>query len=266
MWRSLLALVILVGFFSLAHATPADAQQFPSPPIPPGLCNTIPCQGIGAFDSCSSAVSYGCPISYPGCAPYPILGSLAPTGVVLSRQMGARYATYADGTPPLPPRIGPNPQSLIADAFPPLHPCNALFLPVVGSTPGSFGYNVGPRRGFNPYSSQDAYLQTLNAVVAPGGTGYLLSWTSGTTFSGTSHEVYQCPESDTPLIACRSAGVINAETRQFGPVPGGFTYVVRTQGYGGYTGTIGWGGQIEGASSRLPLPILPPPTAGGPDQ
>ncbi len=257
MWRFLLVLVVLVGFTSLTHAAPAEAQV-PSPPVPPGLCQSLPCQGIGAFDTCANPASYGCPLTYPSCAPYPALGALGPTGAGLSRLMGVRYATYADGTPWLPPRLGPNPQSLIADAFLPLNPCNALFLPVVTSTPGSFGYNVGPRRGFNPYATPDSYLQTLNAVVAPDGTGYLLTWTSGTTFSNTSHEVFQCPEADTPLMACRSVGLVNAEVRTFGPVPGGYTYVVRTQGYGGYTGTIGWGGLIEAGSSRLPLPLVPP--------
>jgi hypothetical protein len=150
----------------------------------------------------------------------------------------------------------------IAEAIVPYSTCNGIFAPILG-WPGSFGYNVGPRRGFNPYATPNAYLQTLNAVVAPNGAGYLLSWTSGTTFSGSSHEIFQCPEADTPLVACRSVGLVNAETRTFGPVPGGYTYVVRSQGYSGYTGTIGWGGTLEAGSSRLPLPLIPPAGATG---
>jgi hypothetical protein len=136
---------------------------------------------------------------------------------------------------------------------------NGYLFPIYGF-PGSVGYNAGARRGFNPYATPDAYLKTLDAVALPDG-GYQLHWTTGTTFSGTSHEIFQCPESDTPLVACRSVGIVNAETRTFGPVPGGFTYVVRTSGYGGNTGTVSWGGGLEAGSSRLPLPLAP---AAGP--
>ncbi len=261
MWRSVLTLVLLTGILILAQAAPVDAQSF-YPITPPGVCETFPCQGFGAL-ACSTGMGFICQASAFGCSvacscsPAAQLGSLLPTGVGISAAQGARYATYTDGTPPLPPLHGPNPQIVIADAVVPYSTCFGVLAPIYG-WPGSFGYNVGPRRGFNPYATADAYRQTLDAVVAPDGSGYLLSWTTGTTFSGSSHEVYQCPEADTPLIACRSVGVVNAETRTFGPVPGGFTYVVRSQGYSGYTGTIGWGGQLEAGSSRLPLPLVPP--------
>ncbi len=139
---------------------------------------------------------------------------------------------------------------------------NGYMFPIFGF-PGSFGYNAGARRGFNPYATPDAYLKTLDAVWLPDG-GYQLTWTTGTTFSNTSHEIFQCPEADTPIVACRSLAVVNSETRTYGPVPGGYTYVVRTTGYGGLTGTLNWGGALEAGSSRLPLPVAPGPatTAG----
>ena len=133
---------------------------------------------------------------------------------------------------------------------------NGYPMPIYGF-PGSFGYNAGARRGFNPYATPDAYLKTLDAVALPTG-GYQLNWTTGTTFSNTSHEIFQCPEADTPLVACRSLAVVNSEVRTYGPVPGGYTYTVRSQGYGGYTGTVGWGGGLESGSSRLPLPLVAP--------
>jgi hypothetical protein len=252
MWRSVLTLVLLTGFLILAQTAPVDAQTF-FPLTPPGICETTPCQGFGAL-ACSTSFGFICQASAFGCSvacscsPASLLGSLLPTGVGISAAQGARYATYTDGTPPLPRIIGPNPQVVIADAVVPYSTCFGVLAPIYG-WPGSFGYNVGPRRGFNPYATTDAYRQTLDAVVA---------WTTGTTFSNTSHEIFQCPEADTPLVACRSVGVVNAETRTFGPVPGGYTYVVRTQGYGGYTGTIGWGSGLEAGSSRLPLPLVPP--------
>jgi len=132
---------------------------------------------------------------------------------------------------------------------------NGYMFPIFG-VPGSFGYNAGARRGFNPYATPDAYLKTLDATWLPDG-GYQLTWATGTSFSNTSHEIFQCPEADTPIVACRSLTVVNAEVRTYGPVPGGYTYVVRSMGYGGYTGTIGWGGALEAGSSRLPLPISP---------
>lgn len=271
MWRSLLAVLLFLGIFALVPAAPA-AAQLPVNPLNLGVCETTPCQGLGAFVTCAPGVWTGCPGSFVpcaigcSCAVTPGLGTLFPTGVGISAFMGVRYATYMDGTPPLVPISGPNPQAPIADAIVPYSTCAGYMFPIFALTQGSFGYNVGPRRGFNPYATADAYLQTLNAVVAPDGTGYILSWTTGTTFSASSHEVFQCPEPDTPLVACRSVGVINAETRRFGPVPGGYTYVVRTQGYGGLTGTIGWGGTLEAGSSRLPLPALPPPVAATPEQ
>jgi hypothetical protein len=266
MWRSVLTLVLLTGFMILAQAAPVDAQSA-FPITPPGVCETSPCQGFGAL-ACSTSQGFICQASNFGCSvacscsPAAQLGSLLPTGVGISAAQGARYATYTDGTPFLPPIHGPNPQVVIADAVVPYSTCFGVLAPIYG-WPGSFGYNLGPRRGFNPYATADAYRQTLDAVVAPNGAGYQLSWTTGTTFSNTSHEVFQCPEADTPLLACRSVGVVNAETRSFGPVPGGFTYVVRTQGYGGYTGTIGWGSGLEAGSSRLPLPLVPPASVTG---
>jgi hypothetical protein len=264
MWRPILTLVLLTGFLLIAQTAPVDAQSlFPS--TPPGVCETTPCQGFGA-QACSTsqgficqATNYGCSVAC-SCSPASQLGSLLPTGIGISAAQGVRYATYTDGSPPLPPREGPNPQVAIADAVVPYSTCYGVLAPIYG-WPGSFGYNVGPRRGFNPYATPDAYRQTLDAVVAPNGAGYQLSWTTGTTFSNTSHEVFQCPEADTPLVACHSVGVVNAETRTFGPVPGGFTYVVRSQGYGGYTGTISWGSGQEAGSIRLPLPLVPPASA-----
>jgi hypothetical protein len=264
MWRSVLTLVLLTGFFILAQTPSVDAQSS-FPLTPPGVCETSPCQGFGAL-ACSTSMGFICQASNFGCSvacscsPASQLGSLLPTGVGISAAQGARYATYTDGTPYLPPINGPNPQVVIADAVVPYSTCSGVLAPIYG-WPGSFGYNTGPRRGFNPYATADAYRQTLDAVVAPDGAGYQLSWVTRTTFSNTSHEVFQCPEADTPLMACRSVGVVNAETRTFGPVPGGFTYVVRTQGYGGYTGTLGWGSGLEAGSSRLPLPLVPPASA-----
>ncbi|HZU05659.1 MAG TPA: hypothetical protein VFB73_06775 [Chloroflexota bacterium] len=136
---------------------------------------------------------------------------------------------------------------------------NGYLFPIFG-IPGSVGYNAGSRRGFNPWSTPDAYLKTLDAVALPEG-GYRLYWTTGTSFSGTSHEIFQCPEVDTPLVACRSLAVVNSEIRTYGPVPGGYTYVVRSSGYGGNTGTIGWAGGLEASSSRLPLPLTPGDTS-----
>jgi hypothetical protein len=138
---------------------------------------------------------------------------------------------------------------------------SGYMLPIFG-IPGSFGYNAGARRGFNPYATQDAYLKTLDAVWLPDG-GYQLTWTTGSTFSNTSHEVFQCPEADTPIVACHSLAVVTSENRTYGPVPGGYTYMVRTMGYGGLTGTIGWGGSLEAGSSRLPLPITPGGASSG---
>ena len=262
MWRSVLTLVLLTGFMLLSQTPPVDAQTL-QPPMLPGTCQVNPCQNADAVPCITSSGAL-CPTTLPPnlslpftCSGFPAIGLLTPTGGVMSAALGARYATYSDNILTLPPSIGPVPQYLIADTGLPYSPCNGYFAPIFG-WPGSWGYNVGPRRGFNPYATSDAYRQTLDAVVAPNGAGYLLSWTTGTTFSNSSHEVYQCPEADTPLVACRSVGVVNAETRTFGPVPGGFTYVVRSQGYSGYTGTIGWGGQIEAGSSRLPLPLVPP--------
>ncbi|HEY7064274.1 MAG TPA: hypothetical protein VII06_22530 [Chloroflexota bacterium] len=262
MWRPVLTLVLLAGIFILAQTPSVDAQsQFP-PFTPPGVCETTPCQGFGAL-TCSTgqgficqATNFGCSVAC-SCSPAAQLGSLLPTGIGPSAAQGVRYATYNGGSPPLPPITGPNPQVTVADAIVPYSTCFGVFAPIY-AFPGSWGYNYGPRRGFNPFATSDAYRQTLDAVVAPDGAGYILSWTSGTTFSGSSHEVFQCPEADTPVMACRSVGVVNAETRTFGPVPGGFTYVVRSQGYSGYTGTISWGTSQEAGSSRLPLPLIPP--------
>jgi hypothetical protein len=266
MWRSILSLVLLMGFMLLSQTPPVDAQTL-GPPALPGACQTTPCQNADAVPCLHSsgllcATTLSGNLSLPlSCSGFPAIGLLTPTGGVHSAGLGARYATYSDNILYLQPRIGPNPQYLVADANLPYSPCAGYLAPIFG-WPGSWGYNTGPRRGFTPFSSADAYRQTLDAVVAPNGAGYLLSWTTGTTFSNSSHEVFQCAEADTPLVACRSVAVVNAETRTFGPVPGGYTYVVRSQGYSGYTGTIGWGGQIEAGSSRLPLPLVPPPTAG----
>jgi hypothetical protein len=268
MWRSLLVLALLVGFTSLMQASPAEAQSTaPTMPSSSGATSFAPTTGlapgtVGAWPALSFAgAAFGSsPCSFPG------FYQLASIPGSLSGPPFVRYATYSDGWLVAPPSTGPNPQILIADAIVPYNMCAGTLQPIVGSTPGSFGYNVGPRRGFNPYATTDSYLQTLNAVVAPDGMGYILTWTSGTSFSGTSHEVFQCPEADTPLMACRSAGVVNAEVRTLGPVPGGFTYVIRSQGYGGLTGTVGWGGGLEAGSNRLPLPLVPPPTAGGSGQ
>jgi len=133
---------------------------------------------------------------------------------------------------------------------------NGYPFPIFG-WPGSFGYPFYVRRGFDPSATLDQKWQSLDAVPLPSG-GYQLVWTVGTSFSGTSHEIFQCPQPDTPTWACRSLAVVNAETRTYGPVAGGYTYVVRSSGYGGYTGTIGWGGQLEAESTRLPLPTVPP--------
>jgi len=265
MWRSVLTLVLLTGFILVSQTPPVDAQGL-GPTMLPGTCQTNPCQNADA-QPCITSSGALCPTTLLGnasipftCSGFPAIGLLAPTSGVLSAALGVRYATYSDNFLTLPPSIGPTPQYLIADSSLPYSPCNGYLAPIFGWT-GSWGYNTGPRRGFNPYATADAYRQTLDAVVAPNGGGYQLSWVSGTTFSNTSHEVFQCPEADTPLMACRSVGVVNAETRTFGPVPGGFTYVVRTQGYGGYTGTLGWGSGLEAGSSRLPLPLVPPPSA-----
>ena len=40
---------------------------------------------------------------------------------------------------------------------------NGYLFPIFG-IPGSVGYNAGSRRGFNPWSTPDAYLKTLDAV------------------------------------------------------------------------------------------------------
>lgn len=144
---------------------------------------------------------------------------------------------------------------------------NGYPFPIFG-WPGSFGYPFYVRRGFDPSATLDQKWQSLDAVPLPTG-GWQLVWTVGTSFSGTSHEIFQCPQPDTPTWACRPLAVVNAEIRTYGPVAGGYTYVVRSSGYGGYTGTIGWGGALEAESTRLPLPVVPPggwpeaPPAGG---
>lgn len=147
---------------------------------------------------------------------------------------------------------------------------NGYPFPIFG-WPGSFGYPFYVRRGFDPSATLDQKWQSLDAVPLPSG-GWQLVWTVGTSFSGTSHEIFQCPQPDTPTWACRPLAVVNAEIRTYGPVAGGYTYVVRSSGYGGYTGTIGWGGALEAESTRLPLPVVPPggwpevppaPPAGG---
>ena len=133
---------------------------------------------------------------------------------------------------------------------------NGFQFPIFG-WPGSFGYPFYVRRGFDPSATLDQKWQSLDAVPLPSG-GWQLIWTVGTSLSGTSHEIFQCPQPDTPTWACRSLAVLNSETRTYGPVTGGYTYVVRSSGYGGYTGTIGWGGNLEAESTRLPLPVVPP--------
>jgi len=133
---------------------------------------------------------------------------------------------------------------------------NGYMFPIFG-WPGSFGYPYYGRRGFDPSATLDQKWQSLDAVPLPAG-GWQLVWTVGTTFSNTSHEIFQCPQVDSPAWACRPVAVVNAETRTFGPVVGGYTYLVRSSGYGGYTGTIGWGGGLEAESTRLPLPLAPP--------
>jgi hypothetical protein len=205
-----------------------NAQLFPSAPF--------------------SALSFGFPFN--GYPPYTGFDSLAGTGGTGGSGGGGagglNYAGFGFPFNGYPFNAGASITS------------NGYMFPIFG-IPGSFGYNAGTRRGFNPYATSTAYLKTLDATWLPDG-GYQLTWTSGTNLSNTSHEVFQCPEADTPIVACHSLAVVNSEVRTYGPVPGGYTYVIRTSGYGGYTGTINWASSLEAGSSRLPLPLSP----GGP--
>src|SRR3712207_7345845 len=54
------------------------------------------------------------------------LGSFMPTGVAINAAQGVRYATFTDGSPPLPPIFGPNPQIAIADPVVPISACNGF--------------------------------------------------------------------------------------------------------------------------------------------
>jgi hypothetical protein len=284
MRRALVVLVLLAGLVWLKPAPSAEAQGCLNynPPLQGylyGYCYSYPFNGymfpinvpVGgaevnfAFDTLNtpifpssligSAFSFGFP--FAGYPPYTGFDGLAGGGGGGGGGGAGNLAYSGFGFP-----FNGYPFSAGATVT-----YNGYLMPIFGF-PGSWGYNAGARRGFNPSATPDAYLKTLDAILLPEG-GYLLTWTTGTTFSGTSHEVFQCAEPDTPLVACRGIGVVNAEVRRFGPVPGGFTYIVRTSGYGGYTGTVRWGSEIEAASSRLPLPVPPvgavppaPPTGG----
>jgi len=275
MRRSLLALGFLAGVLWLSAAPEAEAQGCASynPPFQGylyGVCYSYPFNGynfpinvpFGAGNALNfgfstlnsqispaapnSALSFGFPFN--GYPPYSGFDSLAGTGGIGGGGGGGGGLNYAGfGFP-----FNGYPFNAGASVT-----YSGYMFPIFG-IPGSFGYNAGARRGFNPYATPDAYLKTLDAVWLPDG-GYQLTWTIGSTFSNTAHEVFQCPEADTPIVACRSLAVVTSENRTYGPVPGGYTYVIRTTGYGGLTGTIGWGGSLEAGSSRLPLPITPGP-------
>jgi hypothetical protein len=282
MRRSVAALMLLAGLLWLSPATPADAQGCLSYSTPfqgylYGYCYGYPFNGnvfpintqfgnvalnfgfdtlnvfIGPTNRNFTAFGFGFP--YNGYPPYTGFDNLAGTGSGGGSGSGGGGGLAYQGF-----GFPFNGYPFFGGAT---VTYNGYLFPVFG-WPGSFGYNSGTRRGFNPYATANAYLKTLDAVVLPDG-GYQLTWTSGTSFSGTSHEIFQCPEPDTPIVACHSLAVVNSEVRTYGPVPGGFTYVVRSAGYGGQTGTLSWGGGLEAGSSRLPLPITPgdggPPTA-----
>ncbi len=281
MRRSLAALLFLGGLLWLSAPPPTEAQGCVAynPPMQGylyGACYGTPFNGYNypvnvPFGNTSlsfgfstlntqlfpsapfSGLSFGFPFN--GYPPYTGFDSLAGTGGTGSGGGGGggagglNYAGFGFPFNGYPFNAGASITS------------NGYMFPIYGF-PGSFGYNAGSRRGFNPYATPDAYLKTLDATWLPDG-GYQLVWTTGTNLSNTSHEVFQCPEADTPIVACRSLMVVNSEVRTYGPVPGGYTYVVRSSGYGGYTGTISWAGGLESGSSRLPLPVSPG-GAGGP--